>query len=195
MKNSQQYFLCFRQSSAYFCWDWRFGSFSVRRFVKEQKATLCEKSFFKVWMPIIKDTRDHVNLASRVLYELEVIYTELSSAYRLNGIFSEALCFSVFSQWTSSGCSMPSTVTFSCFILSIRSVLSATPCILHLFSGLRPFPLKNIPAQKLINDRCDRDCKRHSPDAKSFSANSDAKQGSHTGQSNVSANHFGICFL
>ena len=26
-------------------------------------------------MPIIKDTRDHVNLASRVLYELEIIYT------------------------------------------------------------------------------------------------------------------------
>ena len=91
-----------------------------------------------------------MNLASRVLYQLEVIYTELSSASRLSGIFSEALCFSVFSQWTASGCSMPSTVTFSCFILSIISVLSATPCILHLFSGLRLFPLKNIPAQYQI---------------------------------------------
>ena len=53
-------------------------------------------------MPIIKDTGGHVTLASRVLYELKIIDTGLSSASGLSGIFSEALCFSVFSQWTAS---------------------------------------------------------------------------------------------
>ena len=47
-------------------------------------------------MPIIKDTGGHVNLASRVLYVLEIIDTGLSSVSGLSGIFSEALCFSVF---------------------------------------------------------------------------------------------------
>ena len=37
-----------------------------------------------------------MNLASRVLYELEIIDTGLSSVSGLSGIFSEALCFSVF---------------------------------------------------------------------------------------------------